>query len=290
MQNTTTPRLSRTQRRARRHAPQSQCPPNIHQKPQPDPDTDRPCWLPTKSGLPGLPQEVLDSVTRLILPVYRAMVLEAPGELERTIGNSVVYLTWLELINQIRISNIIADPTCPDAILYESDDLMDRCLQLMAAKCQAAGLMLKVRRATEALNRQAERQTSSNNGLPPARQAFRPDQSLAPFPLFDPVAHFATDSMPPRVPDRAPVPQPDARCDVPVESKLENQQPVDQLAAEARGPKSENPPSVDQLNRPASPAPSSTEVPGKSEIKKSDQLHPATSPNTSSPEDPGNGS
>ena len=233
MKNPSIPHLSRAERRAQRHARQTQRPPNIHQHPQPDGDA------------------------RL-------------------------------------------DP--------------DR--QLITAKCQAAGLMLRLRLATEARNRQAERQ--------PARPAFQPEQAPAPFPLFDPVAHFATDFMPSRVADRAPVPQPDARCDVPVEPKLENQQPVDQLnrsvrqafqpdtaspqattklenrqsvdqlAAEARRPKSENPPSVDQLNRSVrqafQPDTALPNGPQKLEIKKSvDQLHPATSPNTSSSEDPANG-
>jgi hypothetical protein len=294
MKNPTTPQLSRAQRRAQRHARQTQCPPNIDQNPLPDgdtrPDPDTPCWLPTEADPLGMPQKVLESLTRIIRPAYRDLVLEAPGELERTIGNSVVYLTWLELVNQIRLANALADPNSPITILHDPDKMTDRCLQLITAKCQAAGLMLRLRLATEARDRQTERQSPSNNGLPPARQAFQPDESLAPFPLFDPVAHFATDSMPSRVADRVPVPPPDVQYDAPVEPELEIKKPVDQLAAEARAPKSENPPSVDQLNRPASPAPSSTGVPGKLEIKKSvDQLHPATSPNTSSSEDPANG-
>ena len=143
MKNPSIPHLSRAERRAQRHARQTQRPPNIHQHPQPDGDA------------------------RL-------------------------------------------DP--------------DR--QLITAKCQAAGLMLRLRLATEARNRQAERQ--------PARPAFQPEQAPAPFPLFDPVAHFATDFMPPRVPDRAPVPPPHAQYDAPLEPELENKKSVDQLHRSVR--------------------------------------------------------
>lgn len=206
------------------------------------PNPDLPSWLLAESDVLGLPEGMKEALNHIVIPAYRALVLDAPGELERTIGNSVVYLTWIELVNQIRLANTLVDSTGADAILHDPDELTDRCLQLITAKCQAAGLMLKIRVATEALNR-------------PVRQAFQPDTA-----------------------------SPQAT------TKFKSAQSADQLAAEARRPKSENPPFVDQLNRPVPSDSSSPKAPGKLENQESvDQLQRAVAPNPSSSEYPGNG-
>jgi hypothetical protein len=286
MQNTTTPHLSRAQRRTRHHARQAQCPPNIHQNPRLDSDT--PCWLPTVADPLGLPQLVLESLTRIIRPAYRAMVLEAPDELERTIGNSIVYLTWLELVNQIRLANALADPTSPAAILHDPDKLTDRCLKLVTAKCQTAGLMLRLRVATDARNRQTEPQTPSKleNQQPV-------DQLNCPVPLtpFSPKTpglenQEAVDQR------RQSAPRNPSSPSTP--GKLESKKSVDQLnrpvssapSSPGTRTKLETKESVDQLNRPVSSAPSSPGTRTKLETKQSvDQLNRSGPPNPSSRKD-----
>lgn len=118
-------------------------------------NAELPCWFPADSDTLNLPRNVRDSLAAIIAPAYRAFVLDVPGELERTIGNSVVYLSWLELLTQIRLANGISDSASPDAILHDPERLTDRYLQLMMAKCQAVGLALRVRVANETLLRPA---------------------------------------------------------------------------------------------------------------------------------------
>lgn len=182
---------SQAHRKPRRRSRPTEPPPTTDLNPSSDANV--PCWLPKQASDLGVPEDVHESLTRIIIPAYRACVLEASGELERTIGNSVVYFTWLELIHQIRLANIVADPTSADGILHDPDQLTDRCLQLMSAKCQAAALMFKIRMATESLNRFTASQTPMNILPPPVvQQALPSDQ-------FDAIDHFATKSMPPQI-------------------------------------------------------------------------------------------
>lgn len=188
---------------------------HFHRDPSPNaPDSDLPGWLRGESDGFGLPEGMKQAVAHIVLPAYRAFVLEAPGELERSVGNSVVYLTWLELVNQIRLANTLAESTGTDAILFDPDELTDRYLQLVTAKCQAAGLMLKIRFATEAINSMSPVHQAFRPD-PPVRQAFQPDSQVR--PAFQPDSRVRQAF------------QPDP-CLLQEPAKLETDDSVDQLS------------------------------------------------------------
>jgi hypothetical protein len=113
---------------------------------------DLPYWLPSGSNWNGLPREIRDAVPRVLAPAYKKFVLEAPGELERSLGLTLVHLTWLEVCDQVRMALATADPTSMEAILSKPDELIGRHLNLITAKCQTAELLVKLRLVTEALN------------------------------------------------------------------------------------------------------------------------------------------
>jgi hypothetical protein len=122
-------------------------------------DPDLPAWLP----LDYLSPHAERAVAQVIRPAYRRFVLEAPGELERTVGASLVYLVWLEVMNQTNLAKALANPHSAEAIMYDTDSLTERYLTLLAAKTQTADLMLKVRLADEAIHRMAAAQDPPNS-------------------------------------------------------------------------------------------------------------------------------
>jgi hypothetical protein len=112
-----------------------------------------PHWLPTGDRWNDLPEAVRLAVPRLVLPAYRQFVLDAPDELQRSIGLTLVHLLWLELCDQARLTEVVANPTCLAAVLNNPEQMIDRHLNLVAAKSQTSELLVKLRLVTEALAR-----------------------------------------------------------------------------------------------------------------------------------------
>ena len=76
----------------------------------------RPSWLPIGDRWNDLPEAVRQAVPRVILPAYRQFVLDAPDELQRSIGLSLVHLLWLEVCDQSRVTEVVADRSCLAAV------------------------------------------------------------------------------------------------------------------------------------------------------------------------------
>lgn len=122
--------------------------------PSPDRDT-LPPWLPVGSRWNDLPQEIRQAVSRILVPAYRQLVLDAPDELQRSTGLTLVHLLWLELCNQIHMVDVVADPTSFAATMNNPEKMIDQHLNLVAAKSQTAELLVKLRLVNEALARSA---------------------------------------------------------------------------------------------------------------------------------------
>jgi hypothetical protein len=126
------------------------CPPNDAPVPR---DPDIPHWLPASDRWGELPETIRDAIPRILAPAYRRFILDAPNELERSVGLTLVHLIWLELCGQVQLSLAAADPNCLDAILKDPDDMIDRHLRLATVKCQTTELLVKMRMVTEMLQR-----------------------------------------------------------------------------------------------------------------------------------------
>jgi hypothetical protein len=127
-------------------------------------DDTLPPWLPVGDRWQNLPAAIRQAVPRVLVPAYRQFVLEAPDELQRSIGLTLVHLIWLEVCDQARLSEVVADPTCLAAVLNDPEKMIDRHLGLVAAKSQTSELLIKLRLVNEALARSA---APAPPGLPP---------------------------------------------------------------------------------------------------------------------------
>ncbi len=114
---------------------------------------DVPHWLPAGKCWDKLPDDLRESVLRLIVPAYRRFVLDASNELERSIGTTLVHLMWLELCGQMQLASGAANPNSLDALLQNPEEMISRHLHLAGVKCQTAELLMKLRIINEALER-----------------------------------------------------------------------------------------------------------------------------------------
>ncbi len=105
---------------------------------------DAPHWLLDDGQWIEMPENMRQLVSRILNPAYRRFVLDAPDELERSVGMTLVHLMWLELSAQVTLGKVIVDPQSPEAIMNNPDSLIDRHLRLTTAKCQTAELLLKL--------------------------------------------------------------------------------------------------------------------------------------------------
>jgi len=108
-------------------------------------DPTVPPWLPAASRWAELPQGLRDAVPRVIIPAYRRFVLEESGELERSVGLTLVHLLWLELCGQVRLADVAGNPESLDAILNDPERMIDRHLHLASVKCQSVELLMNLR-------------------------------------------------------------------------------------------------------------------------------------------------
>jgi len=122
-------------------------------KPPVERGPDVPHWLPAGTCWEKLPQIIRDAVSRFVAPAYHRFVLEAPSEIERAIGTTLVHLMWLELCGQLQMAQAAADPESLDALLQNPEELIARHLHLGSVKCQTAELMVKLRVINDALER-----------------------------------------------------------------------------------------------------------------------------------------
>jgi hypothetical protein len=124
-------------------------------EPVPPPSPDVPYWIPRGSGWNTLAETTRQAVNQILAPAYRQLVLEAQGEVERSVGITLVHLMWLEICGQVPMAMAVVEPLLAAIQADDPDVLVNRHLHLVAAKCQAAELLSKVRMVGEIVRRSA---------------------------------------------------------------------------------------------------------------------------------------
>ncbi len=119
------------------------------------PSADLPYWIPRDSGWDSLSELTRQAVTQILAPAYRQLVLQAEGEVERSVGITLVHLMWLEICAQIPLAPAVGNPLSVLALTDDPQMMVARHPHLVAAKCQTAELLSKVRMVGEMLRRGA---------------------------------------------------------------------------------------------------------------------------------------
>ena len=138
--------------------------------PQVDPDAfqdeDIPYWIPEGPALEKWPEPIRRDVVNLLRPIYEDLVLDARNGLARSIGVSIVYMLWLEILEQLDVTRKVRvhDPNHTDQFralgLEQRVTTIDRYLHIVNAKFKATDLLLRLETILD--RRRAERRRSAH--------------------------------------------------------------------------------------------------------------------------------
>ena len=131
-----------------------------------------PYWLPRHPEGKALPPGIRRAVVAVLRPLYKDLVLNAPDELERSTGLTIVHLAWLEVCDQIAMAGQATDPNSILAVVDDFRQRVNRHLELVDTKC----------RATELLMRDPRRLPTGPLHPVPISPAPRPRPSRSPWP------------------------------------------------------------------------------------------------------------
>jgi hypothetical protein len=66
-------------------------------------EVPRPYWIPAGVEFDLLPDELKAAIAGIINLAYRELVVQAEADLQQTTGVTIVYLLWLEALDQIQL-------------------------------------------------------------------------------------------------------------------------------------------------------------------------------------------
>jgi hypothetical protein len=104
----------------------------------------RPYWFPPDIDVNALPDEIKAAIAGLVNPVYVQLVLQAQDGLERSIGSTIVFLLWREILAQMQFGQDFAHGTSSASSEAERDAELGRYLRLVAAKLKASAILFQL--------------------------------------------------------------------------------------------------------------------------------------------------
>ena len=141
------------QTKPKRPARRRKAKPKKTQRPQ---GPDVPYWIPQGAFWEAMTEGARQAVQDVLVPAYRRFVLEAPGELERSVGLTLVYLMWLESCDQVNLAINVSDRESPASLLNQTHDQIAQHIHLLNAKCSTAELLVKFQMLGQFLQRQQQ--------------------------------------------------------------------------------------------------------------------------------------
>jgi hypothetical protein len=109
-----------------------------------------PLWLPRGKDWQALSPQVQTAAAELIVPLYRETVLGAPTAVERMAAETLVYVTWLEVLEQAELGKHLytkrpRNPCTNTGLEVKVDDFIDRYLLVAQAKTRAGKFLMRVK-------------------------------------------------------------------------------------------------------------------------------------------------
>jgi hypothetical protein len=145
------------------------------------PRPDIPHWIRNDGRWERLPPGIRETALQILVPAYRQFVLEAPNELERTVGLTLVHLTWLEICEQIKLADT-SQPGSFESIIGNPREMFNRHLRLTMAKCQTAGMLQRLQVAQTSLRKSLAAPLPARPSSFPSIE--NPDETGDPYPAI----------------------------------------------------------------------------------------------------------
>jgi hypothetical protein len=111
---------------------------------QNSPEGARPFFIPPGVEWDALPEELQQAISALVNPAYEHFVLAADDGLERASGLTLVHLLWLEILDQIRLGQLLLDSNSTDSGSESRERAIAQHLKLVQAKLKASSFMLRL--------------------------------------------------------------------------------------------------------------------------------------------------
>ena len=109
---------------------------SLHLAPPPPP---RPPWLPEGEGLKKLPPALQFAADRSIVPLWDEVVVRADTAVERSAGETFVYVAWLEIQQQVELAGGQQAESPVDVA-----EVLDRLLRVSRFKFAAGDFLMRV--------------------------------------------------------------------------------------------------------------------------------------------------
>ena len=162
--------------------------------------SDAPAWLPRGKEWHKLPQQVKTAAAEQIVPLYREAVLAAASAVERIAAETLVYVTWLEVLEQAELGKHLytprpRNPLMDSAFQVKVDDFIDRYLHVAQAKQRAGKFLMRVKSQFGALAATAK--AEAGNGVAVQRETKPEPAAEAPGErpdIGEALAAWATDA------------------------------------------------------------------------------------------------
>jgi hypothetical protein len=126
--------------------------------PPTEPGPREPGWLRAGSSWDHISSNVKQAVLEILVAAHRHMILDAPNEVERSAGATVMYLLWLEMCDQVYMAEGAADHESIASILDNPEQLINRYQRLPDPKNNIAELLSKLMVLREILGRRLQAQ------------------------------------------------------------------------------------------------------------------------------------
>jgi hypothetical protein len=104
-------------------------------------------WFLDAEAFARLPEEYRVAIRTILMPVYRALILEVENPVERATGNLIVALIAVELREQVAIGGSLTDRTLEVGSSY--DKCVNRLLRVAQQRLKALGCLERLRCLTE---------------------------------------------------------------------------------------------------------------------------------------------
>lgn len=121
------------------------------------PDGARPFFIPPGVDWDAMPDELQEVISAVVNPAYRDFVLAARDGLERASGLTLVHLLWLEVLDQLRLGQILLESNSTDSGTESRERAIAQHLKLVQAKLKTSTFMLRLEEFEQKWGRPAGR-------------------------------------------------------------------------------------------------------------------------------------
>ncbi len=109
-----------------------------------DGDPNHPYCIPPGVDIDRFPADVRTAIRRVINPAYRELVDQVRNSLQKSAGLTVIWLMWLEILDQIQLGHSLTTARSITQVSEEREQLITRHLRLVGSKIKASSFLLRL--------------------------------------------------------------------------------------------------------------------------------------------------